>query len=56
MIRVWLKAPGMFSDACDWSGENNGKGRRNPQLNKHFKNRNALIDEAKKQGYDYTLG
>ena len=46
----------MYGDDTCWEGENNGKGRWNPQLGAHFKNRAGIIDAAKKQGYDYTLG
>lgn len=53
--RVWLKAPMGKGDDCDWSSENNGKGRYNPQTCMYHKDRNAVIEEAKKRGWEYSI-
>lgn len=38
----------------DFSSENGGKGRYNPQVQKYFRHVNDVKDYARKTGYDYS--
>ncbi len=54
--RVWLRAPAVKGDDCDWSSMNNGKGMFNRQTNMYHKNRTSVVEEAKKRNWDYSFG
>jgi hypothetical protein len=50
--------PGFIADTEDWSSENGGKGRRNPQLDAetgdktHFRSRREMVSYLKGQYFD----
>lgn len=51
MTRVILQAPHMFMDT-DWSRENGGRGRFNPQLSAHVKGVADTIEQGKRRGME----
>lgn len=53
-VRREVTAPAIKCDLDDFSSENGGKGRYNPQLQKHFRHVNDIKDHARKTGYDYS--
>lgn len=56
LSRVWLTAPSVKGDDCDWSNENNGRGRLNPQTRMYHKNVQSVIDEGKRRGWEASRG
>lgn len=53
-VRREVSAPAIRPDADDFSQENNGKGRFNPQVGKHFRHVNDVKEYARREGYDYS--
>jgi putative FmdB family regulatory protein len=53
-VRRQVCAPAVKADLDDFSSENNGKGRFNPQVGKHFRHVNDVKEYARKTGYDYS--
>jgi len=53
-VRREVTAPAVRMDADDFSQENNGKGRFNPQVGKHFRHVNDVKEYARREGYDYS--
>jgi hypothetical protein len=51
-----VSAPAIKPDDCDWSCENNGKGRYNPQTRMHHRTRRDVVEEAKRRNWDYSFG
>lgn len=56
MKRAWLRAPSVKGDDCDWSSENNGRGRFNPQTRMYHRNVQSVIDEGKRRGWTASRG
>jgi putative FmdB family regulatory protein len=52
-VRRQVCAPAIKPDLDDFGSENNGKGRYNPQLKKHFRHVNDVKEYARRTGYSY---
>lgn len=55
-IRVILTAPATHGDANDFSKENNGRGRFNPQLREHVTSVADAEEKGRKRGWGMTRG
>lgn len=54
-VRREVAAPAIRPESLDdFSSENNGKGRFNPQIGKYVRHVNDVKEYARREGYDYS--